>query len=141
MSLSDCAKCWDTPCHCGYQYRDWSIESLESQILMLQKVLDDKRYLWRSTRDHLFSTDGFYVLRYTISNIPDRYVYANRPGKQGSTYSFWCTMPNFRDAGTIHDLGYCEWSNNTTLDKWRSMTHQEEMEFRTKLFRFDRLKH
>jgi len=23
MSLSDCIKCWDTPCSCGYDYRDW----------------------------------------------------------------------------------------------------------------------
>ncbi|OPZ65993.1 MAG: hypothetical protein BWY85_00160 [Firmicutes bacterium ADurb.Bin506] len=21
MSLSDCPKCWDTPCSCGYEYR------------------------------------------------------------------------------------------------------------------------
>lgn len=24
MSLSHCPKCWDTPCECGYEYRNWS---------------------------------------------------------------------------------------------------------------------
>ena len=24
MSLSDCVKCWDTPCTCGYDYKDYS---------------------------------------------------------------------------------------------------------------------
>ncbi len=24
MSMSDCIKCWNTPCTCGYEYRMWS---------------------------------------------------------------------------------------------------------------------
>lgn len=24
MSMSDCEKCWDTPCECGWEYRSWS---------------------------------------------------------------------------------------------------------------------
>lgn len=28
MSLSDCPKCWDTPCTCGYMYKGYSIEQL-----------------------------------------------------------------------------------------------------------------
>jgi hypothetical protein len=42
MSLSDCPKCWDTLCSCGYEYRNWSIEDLKSQITMLQGVLAEK---------------------------------------------------------------------------------------------------
>ena len=26
MSLSDCEKCWETPCTCGYAYRNYSIQ-------------------------------------------------------------------------------------------------------------------
>jgi hypothetical protein len=26
MSLSDCPKCWDTPCSCGHEYKNWSVE-------------------------------------------------------------------------------------------------------------------
>lgn len=39
MSLSDCIKCWDTPCTCGWEYRDWSIEQLEHHAKMLNKIL------------------------------------------------------------------------------------------------------
>lgn len=24
MAMSDCEKCWDTPCGCGWEYRDYS---------------------------------------------------------------------------------------------------------------------
>lgn len=23
MALSDCPKCWETPCACGHEYRNW----------------------------------------------------------------------------------------------------------------------
>lgn len=26
MSMSDCIKCWNTPCICGYEYRNYSKE-------------------------------------------------------------------------------------------------------------------
>lgn len=26
MSMSDCIKCWNTPCTCGYSYKNWSQE-------------------------------------------------------------------------------------------------------------------
>lgn len=26
MALSDCPKCWNTPCTCGYEYKEWSAE-------------------------------------------------------------------------------------------------------------------
>jgi hypothetical protein len=28
MSLTDCIKCLDTPCSCGYEYRNWTKERL-----------------------------------------------------------------------------------------------------------------
>lgn len=42
MSLSDCPKCWETPCCCGYEYKDWDIKRIKDQIKMLQKVLKNK---------------------------------------------------------------------------------------------------
>lgn len=38
MSLSDCPKCWDTPCTCGHEYQDWTVERLEAQIQMLKAI-------------------------------------------------------------------------------------------------------
>lgn len=41
--MSDCPKCWDTPCSCGHGYREWSAAQLRAQIGMLQRVLDEVR--------------------------------------------------------------------------------------------------
>lgn len=38
MSMSDCTKCWSTPCECGHDYRDWSKERLQKFIKTLQEV-------------------------------------------------------------------------------------------------------
>lgn len=43
MALSDCSKCWETPCVCGHDYKDRSVQWLERQIVMLQKVLENKQ--------------------------------------------------------------------------------------------------
>lgn len=45
MALSDCPKCWDTPCGCGYMYEDWSKLRLNRQIAMLTEVLQKKEAL------------------------------------------------------------------------------------------------
>jgi hypothetical protein len=42
MGMSDCEKCWDTPCTCGHDYRDWTKGQLRSQIAMLKRVLAKK---------------------------------------------------------------------------------------------------
>lgn len=42
MALSDCEKCWDTPCHCGYEYRNYTNEAkidLAAAILGIPSVL------------------------------------------------------------------------------------------------------
>lgn len=41
MALSDCEKCWDTPCICGHSYRKWTAAALQKQIQVLEKVLKD----------------------------------------------------------------------------------------------------
>ena len=42
MSLSDCEKCWSTPCRCGHNYKSWSSEDINRQIIMLRKVISDR---------------------------------------------------------------------------------------------------
>lgn len=32
MSLSDCIKCWNTPCTCGYGYKEFSQSALANHI-------------------------------------------------------------------------------------------------------------
>jgi hypothetical protein len=40
MGLSDCSKCWDTPCRCGHSYQHFSKEELVNLIEALQKLLE-----------------------------------------------------------------------------------------------------
>jgi hypothetical protein len=39
MSLSDCEKCWTTPCVCGWDLRDRTIEYLEEQKRIFEKAI------------------------------------------------------------------------------------------------------
>lgn len=43
MALSDCPKCWNTPCDCGYDYKDWSVEALEKMASMFNGLISEKR--------------------------------------------------------------------------------------------------
>lgn len=42
MSLSDCPKCWDTPCGCGHMYESWSVVELRGHAKMLNEIADRK---------------------------------------------------------------------------------------------------
>ncbi len=42
MSLSDCEKCWETPCCCGYDYLFWKKEKIKKHIELLSTVLSVK---------------------------------------------------------------------------------------------------
>lgn len=43
MAMSDCEKCWNTPCVCGWELRDRSIEYLEKQKKMIEIVIEFKK--------------------------------------------------------------------------------------------------
>jgi len=44
MSLSDCPKCWDTPCTCGHQYK----------FMQVERVQD----IWNAVTKHLIVRTG-----------------------------------------------------------------------------------
>lgn len=54
MALSDCSKCWDTPCRCGFGYKDYtkdymikfiksivSHKELKEQVEIIKEVLNN----------------------------------------------------------------------------------------------------
>jgi len=45
MSLSDCPKCWATPCECGYEYKEYNNERMFEFIksIMNYKLEKDKK--------------------------------------------------------------------------------------------------
>jgi hypothetical protein len=42
MSLSDCEKCWSTPCRCGHKYRDWKLDDLLQLHGIIQRVIQTR---------------------------------------------------------------------------------------------------
>jgi hypothetical protein len=42
MSLSDCPECWETPCVCGHQYRNYHLPTLYKMRDMFQCLIDKK---------------------------------------------------------------------------------------------------
>jgi hypothetical protein len=44
MAMSDCEKCWDTPCECGWEYRKWDKKRLVKMRDMFQQLIDGTHY-------------------------------------------------------------------------------------------------
>jgi len=40
MSMSDCQKCWDTPCSCGWDYRRMDERTCKQFIAMFKAVME-----------------------------------------------------------------------------------------------------
>lgn len=51
MGMSDCIKCWDSPCCCGYEYRNWSKDVRLSQAAVILGI--DERSLEKHLGDML----------------------------------------------------------------------------------------
>lgn len=40
MSMSDCVKCWDTPCSCGWDYRNYAEQTCLERIAMFKAIIE-----------------------------------------------------------------------------------------------------
>lgn len=54
MSLSDCEKCWDSLCTCGWSWRHHSLADLERFHRIISTAIEFKR----AHPDAAFSADG-----------------------------------------------------------------------------------
>ena len=56
MSLSDCPECWNTPCTCGYEYRNETNEELARIIvgMLLYKQKSDREAILKLIDDRLY---------------------------------------------------------------------------------------
>lgn len=46
MSMSDCVKCWDTPCRCGWDYKDYTVEARLNLAAVILGVSERKLSQW-----------------------------------------------------------------------------------------------
>lgn len=42
MALSDCEKCWETPCICGYKWKQRSLDYLREIRKVIDEVIKEK---------------------------------------------------------------------------------------------------
>ena len=41
--VTDCIKCWNTPCSCGWELRHYNVQYLEKQKLLIEKAIQFKK--------------------------------------------------------------------------------------------------
>ncbi len=60
MSLSDCEKCWNTPCTCGWDYKDMPSKSLSEFIVKItqRRPKEEARSIIQQAKEILDSSDG-----------------------------------------------------------------------------------
>jgi hypothetical protein len=51
--MSDCGKCWETPCICGYSYRNYSMERLIEMRDLFQRLIDVRNQRDELSKDSL----------------------------------------------------------------------------------------
>ena len=49
MALSDCIKCWCTPCECGYEYRNWGKKGKDELVKAVQGYNTEDILRWIQT--------------------------------------------------------------------------------------------
>ena len=42
MSLSDCEKCWSSPCECGHDYKQWDLARLKRFSEVIGNIIASK---------------------------------------------------------------------------------------------------
>ena len=61
MSLSDCSECWETPCVCGYGYKDYTNDKLIKLIvsMLIYKSKGDKIVIIEEVNNKIkYTKDG-----------------------------------------------------------------------------------
>lgn len=43
MALSDCEKCWQTPCSCGWEYRKWQLPELTLMRDLFNRLIEERK--------------------------------------------------------------------------------------------------
>lgn len=75
MALSDCVKCWMTPCDCGYEYRNWGKSAKDELVKAVQGYTTKDILEWIQTSAP-YDTDAMMEL--TPEEIETLYLNQNK---------------------------------------------------------------
>ena len=53
MSFFDCPECWETPCRCGYMYRNWTKEQRRDLAIAAMKSVPSEQEYYEIGRAHV----------------------------------------------------------------------------------------
>ena len=45
MAMSDCGRCWDTPCSCGWSFKNYTIETLAKYLASITQYREKEEAL------------------------------------------------------------------------------------------------
>ena len=63
MALTDCVKCWMTPCECGYEYRNWGEKSKDNLVKAIQGYTTQEFIEWVKF-DAPYNSDSMMTLSF-----------------------------------------------------------------------------
>lgn len=88
MSFFDCPECWETPCRCGYMYRNWTKEQRQELAIAAMKSVPSEQEYYGDTmpdvNDNMSDTDLEKTLSVTNDTSltlfdGDGFIGINRP--------------------------------------------------------------
>jgi hypothetical protein len=66
MALSDCTKCWSTPCDCGHEFKNASPEYKEIMTKSINGFTIEDVFRWLAKKDYL--SDDYTILYNEFQN-------------------------------------------------------------------------
>jgi hypothetical protein len=71
MAMSDCPKCWETPCVCGHEYKNWKPERREALAKVLLQEGPRPSDVYYATR---VAAEAIEVLLGTLSSGDTKFI-------------------------------------------------------------------
>lgn len=73
MGMSDCMKCWDTPCNCGYDYLFEDTQRIHKRAMLLKEVLIFRRDYPQGD----LTNEAYYDMFIDVTNGTKKDMYAD----------------------------------------------------------------
>ncbi len=123
MSLSDCPKCWDTPCTCGHEWGKYPLEHLVKLREILDKIITKKQ-------DSKTENPNVWTCTVQVGDYDDDWSFRNKTSEEyiseGSVLYFVGETPAqalkaFTDLYSVE--GFYQMFGDEVPEGYRHVTH------------------